>query len=163
MADERAIVVAVEDLATLGAVSAEAVRQVANHGSTAVYLVHVLDEHPLLRGLLGTAGTWQPVEETDEQCGELLSTAKEVMLAEFAALGKPAPHIECRIEYGRAGEALARVVAEHHAEAMVIGARRPHLFGRLTHEDVGIPPTGAPQLSRARGAFAGVSSERKAD
>jgi nucleotide-binding universal stress UspA family protein len=137
VADEHPIVVAIEDLSITGAVCAEAVRQVASYGSTAVYLVHVLDEHPVLRGMLGTAGTWQPVEETHEQCGDLLSTAREVILAEFEALGKPAPRLTCIIEHGRAGEALARVVAEHQAEAIVIGARRPHLFGRLTHADVG--------------------------
>jgi nucleotide-binding universal stress UspA family protein len=137
MADEHVVVVAIEDLATIGAVCAEAVRRVAAQENTVLYLVHVLDEHPVLRSMLGSAGTWQPVEETDEECNDLLSAAREVLVAEFAALGQAAPRMVCVVEYGAAGEALARVVAERQAEAMVIGARRPHLFGRLTHADVG--------------------------
>lgn len=137
MSDEHVIVVAVEDLATAGAVAAAAVRLALKQDATTLYLVHVLDQHPVLNGMLGMTGAYAPpVLETGDDARTMLDVAERVIRAEFAALGKPAPSIQQEVAEGHAGEAVARLAAEHQAGWIVLGARRPHLFGRLTHPDM---------------------------
>jgi nucleotide-binding universal stress UspA family protein len=124
-------------MATAGAVASEAVRQAIQQQATTLLLVHVLDEHTVLNGLLGMTGSYsEPIRESSSECECMLRVAEQVIRAEFAAIGKPAPKIEYVMTQGHVGEALGEVAARHGAERIVVGARRPHLFGRLTHPDV---------------------------
>lgn len=136
MADDTTIVVAIEDRSTAGAVAAEAVRLAIKQGATALALIHVLDEHPVINGMLGVTGAPTPMVETEEHGEELLRVAEQVIRAEFQALGKPAPAISRVLARGHAGDALCHATREHHAAWIVVGARRPHLFGWITHPDV---------------------------
>jgi nucleotide-binding universal stress UspA family protein len=136
MAHEMTIVVAIEDLSTAGAVAAEAVHLAIDQGATALLLIHVLDEHPVINGMLGVTGAPAPLVETEEQGEELLGVAERVIRAEFEARGMPAPSISHVLASGFAGEALCYAVKEHNAAWIVVGARRPHLFGWITHPDV---------------------------
>lgn len=138
MAGEHVIVVAVEDLATAGAVASKAVRQATHDGATSICLVHVLDEHTLVNGMLAVSGAAiEPVLESREEAERLLGTAEGFIRAEYEALGRTPPAIGHWIGRGRPGEAIAQAAKEQGAQGIVLGARRPHLFGRLTHADVG--------------------------
>jgi nucleotide-binding universal stress UspA family protein len=136
MADEETVVVAIEDLSTAGAVAAEAVRLATSRPVTSLVLVHVLDEHPLINGMLGVTGAPVPLVESEDDGQRLLTVAERVIRNEFEALGVPAPAISHELARGHAGDALAHAVKEHNAAWIVLGARRPHLFGWLAHPDV---------------------------
>ncbi len=137
MSGDKVVLVAIEDLATAGAVASEAVRRAIQQQATALLLVHVLDEHTVLNGLLGMTGSYsEPIRESSSECERMLRVAEQVIRAEFAAIGKPAPEIEYVMTQGHVGEAIGEVAARHGAGCIVVGARRPHLFGRLTHPDV---------------------------
>lgn len=137
MPDEHVVMVAIEDLATAGAVAAEAVRAARAQQATHLLLVHVLDEHPVVSGMLGLSGSYAgPITESESDGEAILAAADAVIRAEFAALGSPMPAITHMLAQGHAGSVLAQLAGEHRAELLVVGARRPHLFGRLTHPDV---------------------------
>lgn len=137
MSGDVSIVVAIEDLAIAGAVAGEAVRLAVREGATRLLLVHVLDAHTVVNSILAMAGApSEPVLESQVEGERLLTLIAQVIQAEFAALGQPEPTIERILTRGHVAEALERIAIEHQAAWLVLGARRPHLFGRLTHPDV---------------------------
>jgi len=137
MGEQRAIIVATEDPSTAGAVCAEAVRLASTHKATDLVLVHVADDHPVINGMLALTGSYvEPMCETPTDCSRLLCWAEELLRAEFTARNEPIPNLRQEVAGGHAGEAIARIAAAHKAEWIVLGARRPHLFGRITHPNV---------------------------
>lgn len=137
MSGQRTIVVAVEDFTTAGAVAAEAVRTTVRENATRLVLVHVLDEHTVLNGMMAISGSSsEPVMESVPEGERLLAETEQAIQAEFTALGRETPEIIRIIGRGHVGGVLARITAEQQAGWLVVGARRPHLFGRLTHPDV---------------------------
>ena len=137
MAGETTIMVALEDLATVGAVAGEAVRLAVRENATRLVLVHVLDAHTVVNSILAMAAApSEPIVESQAEGERMLSLAAQVIQAEFVALGRPAPTIEEVLGRGGVAEALGQIADAHGAAWLVVGARRPHLFGRLTHPDV---------------------------
>lgn len=136
-ADDTTIVVAIEDLTTAGAVAAEAVHLAIEQQATMLLLIHVLDEHSVINGMLGMTGApTAPLVEPEEDGNRLLAVTEQMIRGEFEALGKPVPTISTELARGHAGDTLAHAVRDCNAAWIVLGARRPHLFGRLTHPDV---------------------------
>ena len=136
MVGECTIIVGVEDSGTAGIVAVEAAHVAIEQGATALILLHVLDEHPVLNAVYGMGNYCAPVAETSEEGERLLAFAEQVLRAEFDALGKAPPAIRHELAVGDASSAIERVATESAAAAIVLGARRPHAFGRLTHPDV---------------------------
>ena len=137
MPGETTIMVALEDLATAGAVAGEAVRLAVRESATRLLLVHVLDAHTVVNSILAMAAApSEPIVESAAEGERMLSLATRVIQAEFAALGRPAPAIEAVLGRGGVAEALGQIAGAHQVAWLVVGARRPHLFGRLTHPDV---------------------------
>lgn len=139
MSGARTILVAVEDHATAGIVAVEGARLAHQLPAGTVVLIHVLDPHNLVAALFSLSGTYGLVAESATEGEAVLGLAEAIMRAEFTAMGGPAPQIDRvlieRAE-GNAGAAIARVAAERGASLIVLGARRPHALGRLTHPDV---------------------------
>ena len=137
MPGETTIMVALEDLATAGAVAGEAVRLAVREDATRLLLVHVLDAHTVVNSILAMAGApSEPVLESQAEGERMLALAAQVIQGEFAALGRSTPAIEEVLGRGSVAETLGRIAEAHRAVWLVVGARRPHLFGRLTHPDV---------------------------
>jgi nucleotide-binding universal stress UspA family protein len=133
MADERRILVAVEDMMTATTVAATAARAAAEDGATEIILLHVLSAHPTLRSLLHL-----PDEEPAATPGEgesVLELAERAVRAQCAALGVPAPSIAYELTHGEPATEIARVASEQQVALVVLGARRPGAFG-LNHPDV---------------------------
>jgi nucleotide-binding universal stress UspA family protein len=134
MADERRILVAVEDMMTATTVAATAARAAAEEdGATEIILLHVLSAHPTLRSLLHL-----PDEEPAATPGEgesVLELAERAVRAQCAALGVPAPSIAFELIHGEPATEIARVASEQQVALLVLGARRPGAFG-LNHPDV---------------------------
>src|SRR5882724_4769028 len=130
MGEHRAIVVAIEDPSTAGAVCAEAVRLAIAQQATDLFLVHVVDQHPVINGMLALTGCYnEPMHESGEDCTRLFSWAEQLIGAEFSARAQPIPQLHREIAAGHAGEVISRVATAQQAEWIVVGARRPHLFG----------------------------------
>jgi len=66
----------------------------------------------------------------------VLVVAETALRAEFAAKQQPLPKITGKVVEGPPGAALADFAALPNVIGIVLGARRPHAFGRLTHPDV---------------------------
>jgi nucleotide-binding universal stress UspA family protein len=66
----------------------------------------------------------------------MLALAEAALQAEYAALDRPAPAITRKVGAGAPAAIIAQVAEEVEAAAIVLGARRPHAFGRLVHPDV---------------------------
>jgi nucleotide-binding universal stress UspA family protein len=134
MANERRILVAVEDMMTATTVAATAARAAAEEdGATEIILLHVLSAHPTLRSLLHL-----PDEEPAATPGEgesVLELAERAVRAQCAALGVPAPSIAFELINGEPATEIARVASEQQVALLVLGARRPGAFG-LNHPDV---------------------------
>lgn len=139
MTARQTVLVGVEDTATAGIVAVEAAR-VAMDGEvgevSTLVLLHVLDAHPVMNAVFGMGNYCAPVMETIEDGERLLALTEQAIRAEFAACGREAPEIRHEIAEGEVGYALSRVAQEHGAGTVVLGARRPHAFGRLIHPDV---------------------------
>ncbi|GAC1429305.1 MAG: hypothetical protein NVSMB65_02610 [Chloroflexota bacterium] len=142
MEPEPVLVIAIEDLATAGIVAVEAAHIAQEHGTAQAILLHVLDPHPILSGVAAMSGYAMPMRETPEEAEFVLDLADRLFQAEFAAVGKPMPTIQHEVAEGPVGEAIARTVRAHGAQGIVLGARRPHAFGRLVHPDVRSHVTG---------------------
>jgi nucleotide-binding universal stress UspA family protein len=136
MSSDLVIVVAVEDMATVGVVAAGAAQFAMEQGASRLILLHVLDDHALANGFSGLMGTPVPVVETREEASEILGYAEEIIAAEYGATERPLPVILRELGEGRAGPVIALAAADAQASAIVLGARRPHALGRLTHPDV---------------------------
>jgi nucleotide-binding universal stress UspA family protein len=136
MSDERVIVVAVEDIGTAGVVGAAAARIAIDQNATRVVLVHVLDSHTFATGLFGMTGAAAPVLESEEEANAVLSLAEAAFRAEYEALEHPVPAIVRELPGGNPGAVIPEVARREGAAGIVVGARRPHAFGRLAHPDV---------------------------
>jgi nucleotide-binding universal stress UspA family protein/quinol monooxygenase YgiN len=142
MPREVALVVAVEDAATAGIVGAGAAHIAMEQGATQVILIHVLDTHLLANALYGGGALHVPVPvtpagESNAEADEVLASAEAAMRAEYEALECPLPAISHKLCDGRPCSAtIAQVAADAGARGIVLGARRPHAFGRLAHPDV---------------------------
>jgi nucleotide-binding universal stress UspA family protein/heme-degrading monooxygenase HmoA len=142
MSREVAIAVAVEDTSTAGVVAAGAAHIVMEQGATQVILTHALDTHTLANALYGGGGLHVPtpgtlVEESGAEAEEVLGLAEAALRAEYEGLECPLPTICHSVCEGRSyAAAISQVAANAGAKAIVVGARRPHAFGRLTHPDV---------------------------
>lgn len=136
------LVIALEDCATAGVVSAGAAHLAMEQGATQVILLHVLNTHPIANALYGGGGLSVPAPalpagESNVEAEEILSRAEEAFQAEYRALECPLPEISRKVCEGRSyATAIAQVAAHTGARGIVVGARRPHAFGRLTHPDV---------------------------
>ena len=131
------IIVAVEDSATASVVATTAAHLAMDEGVREVILAHVLDEHTIANAVFGLAPVTLPVVESTEEGEQVLALAEAALRAEYTAQHRDPPPIRHALRSGRAGQALADLATETGAAAIVIGARRPHAFGRLTHPDVG--------------------------
>jgi nucleotide-binding universal stress UspA family protein len=132
----RCLLVGLEDQATAGVVAAAAAHVAMARDATALILLHVIDTHMVAGGLLGLSGVLGPVGETGEDQERMLASAKAAIQAEYAALKRPVPSITLRVSAGAPAVIIAQVAKEVGAAAIVVGARRPHAFGRLVHPDV---------------------------
>lgn len=132
----RIILVGLEDQATAGVVAAAAAHIAMAQDATALIVLHVLDTHMVAGGLLGLSGVMGPVGETAEDQQRMLASAEAAIRAEYAALERPLPSITRRVGAGAPAAIIAQVAKEVGAAAIVVGARRPHAFGRLVHPDI---------------------------
>lgn len=130
------ILVALEDSATAGVVATAAVPIAIERDASEVVLLHVTDTYTLTGGLLNLSAVTVPVAETADERRALFALAEAAIRAEYAALEKPVPAISERMSAGTPAGAIAQVAKEIGAAAIVLGARRPHAFGRLVHPDV---------------------------
>jgi nucleotide-binding universal stress UspA family protein len=104
--------------------------------ASAVVLLHVIDVHMVVGGLLGMSGVTVPVADTEEDQEAMLALAEAAIQAEYVALDRPMPSITRKESAGAPPAVIAQVAAEVGATEIVVGARRPHAFGRLVHPDV---------------------------
>lgn len=130
------IIVAVEDSATASVVATAAAHLAMDEGVREVILAHVLDEHTSANAVFGLVPLSVPILERTEEGEQVLALAEAALQAEYAAQHREVPPVRRALLSGRAGQALAELATETGAVAMVLGARRPHAFGRLTHPDV---------------------------
>ena len=130
------IIVAVEDSATASVVATAAAHLAMDEGVREVILAHVFDEHTIANTVFGLAPVSVPILESTEEGEQVLALAEAALQAEYAAQHRDLPQIRRTLRAGRAGQALADLATETGAAAIVLGARRPHAFGRLTHPDV---------------------------
>jgi nucleotide-binding universal stress UspA family protein len=136
MVEERTLVVAVEDSLTATIVAVEAAHVAIADGASKLVLLHVLDQRSLSGAAVAMSGYYIPIAETPEEGETLLSLAEHVIRTECEAMGKPVPAIEHVTVQGSPGASIEQVVKEYGAQGLVLGARRPHAFGRLTHPNV---------------------------
>ncbi len=136
MSGERVLVVAVEDIATAGVVAAAAAHTAMEREAGRVIFVHVLDSHTLATGLFGMTGALMPVVESEDEGHAVLALAEAAFRAEYVALERPSPAMDQQLIRGNPGSVIPEVVRSSGADGIVVGARRPHAFGRLTHPDV---------------------------
>jgi nucleotide-binding universal stress UspA family protein len=136
LADTRTLIVAVEDSGTATVVAAEAAHVALATGTMNLVLVHVLDPHAIPNAAVALSGYYVPIAETAQEGEALTALAEQVIRAECAALGKPAPAMTHVVVGGNPAPVIAHLVSEYNADGIVLGARRPHAFGRLTHPDV---------------------------
>lgn len=139
MSDTRTILVAVEDRATAGIVAVEAARVAKQRGAETVVLLHVLDPHSVVSALFCLSGAYGQAAETEEEGEAILALAEVTLRAELEAAGVSPPEIRHAVVEtieGGTGAAIARAVEAEDAGLVILGARRPHALGRLTHPDV---------------------------
>ena len=132
MAEERRILVAVEDLMTATTVAAVAARAATEEAASEIILLHVLSHQPTILGLLHLP------DQSSASPGEgevVLELAERAVRAQYAAMGKPEPAIAYELASGEPAAEIARVATEKQVVLLVLGARRPGAFG-LLHPDV---------------------------
>ncbi len=66
----------------------------------------------------------------------MLALAEAAIKAEYVALERPVPAIARKVSAGAPVAIIAQVAKDVGATAIVLGARRPHAFGRMVHPDV---------------------------
>jgi len=138
IAGENTVVIAVEDMATATIVAVEGARVAMDKDNTAtqVVLLHVLDHHPIMGAVLGMSGQCLPLTATTEEVEALFGATEGALRAEFEALSRPTPVIRREVAEGDPAAAIEQVAGEYGAGVIVLGARRPHAFGRLVHPDI---------------------------
>lgn len=136
MSAEYVILVALEDMATTGVVAAGAAHVALEKDASRIILLHILDHHVVANGLAGIVGARTPVVETEEEGMAILRFGEATIKAEYGAVDRPVPEMVRMLGDGRAGPTIAMAAGDVGATALVVGARRPHALGRLTHPDV---------------------------
>lgn len=136
MSAERTLIVAVEDTSTAGIVAVEAAHVAMEADVGNLVLLHVLDAHPLMGAVAAACGYCIPTAETADEAERVFAMAEYALCAECAAMGRSAPTIERAVAEGDVGAAIEEAAKAHAAVGVVLGARRPHAFGRLVHPDV---------------------------
>lgn len=135
MAHERCLLVAVEDLSTATTVAAAAAHVVVEQDTTEVHLLHVLNQHPLIHGLLNLGGPASQATEAPEDGELVLTLAERALRAELATMDRAAPAIAHDLAAGEPATVIAETARKCGAAAILVGARRPHAFG-LLHPDI---------------------------
>ena len=135
MAEERCLVVAVEDVSTATTIGAAAAHLVVEQEVAAVLLLHVLNQHPLIQGLLNLGGPSSQATEAPAEGELVLTLAERALRAELAVLDRSAPAISDHLATGEPAAAIVGAARDCGAAAILLGARRPHAFG-LLHPDV---------------------------
>jgi nucleotide-binding universal stress UspA family protein len=136
MTAERTIVVAVEDTATAGVVGAAAAHVAMEEDAGAIILLHIVENHVVAQGLMSIALP-VPMRETQTEAESVLAEAEAALRAEYIALDRPVPAITRRLLGGPAvGAVVCEVANDAKAVKIVVGGRRPHVFGRFAHADV---------------------------
>ncbi|MBV9279333.1 MAG: universal stress protein [Chloroflexi bacterium] len=130
------ILVGLEDSATAGVVATGASHIAMGQDAPAVILLHAIDTYLVAGGLLSMAGAMVPMVETGEDREAMLALAEAAIQAEYGALDRAVPLITRTVRASAPAAVIARVAKELGAAAIVVGARRPHAFGRLVHPDV---------------------------
>jgi nucleotide-binding universal stress UspA family protein len=130
------ILVALEDSATAGVVATAAAHLAVERDATAVILLHVIDTYMPAGGLLSMAGVTVPMVDAGDEREAMLALAEAAIRAEYLALERQVPAITRRISAGAPVACIAQAAEELRAAVIVLGARRPHAFGRLVHPDV---------------------------
>ncbi len=136
MSDECTVLVALEDLATSGVVAAGAAQFAMEQDATRIILLHVLGNHFVANGLAGIVGAVAPSAEDPDEGSSILAGAEMTLQAEYSAVQKTPPQVVRQLVRGGPGSTIAQAAANLGATAIVVGARRPHALGRLTHADV---------------------------
>ncbi len=134
--ERRTLVVAIEDLATAGVVAVEAARVARDMNVNHITLVHVLNEHTLISALFGAANYAAPIAETEDEGAQLLKVAESDIRAEYRAVDTAAPTFESLVSDGFPARVIEEAAHSSGVVGVVLGARRPHALGRLTHADV---------------------------
>jgi len=132
----RSILVGLEDSTTAGVVATAAAHIAMDRDATAMLLLHVIDTYMAAGGLLGISGVTLPVIDTEEDGEAMLALAEAAIQAEYVALEQPAPPIARRVSAGAPVAVIAQAAKDVGAVVIVVGARRPHAFGRIVHTDV---------------------------
>ena len=130
------LLVGLEDQVTAGVVAAAAAHIGLAQDATALILLHVIDTHIVTGGLLSLSGVMGPVGDTGQDQEVMFADAEAAIEAEYAALQRPVPPITRRVSAGAPAAIIAQAAKEVGAAAIVVGARRPHAFGRFVHPDV---------------------------
>ena len=133
---EQILVVAIEDSSTVECVGPEAARIAAEHHSTRLLVLHVLDPHPLSGAAIAMSGYYIPLEESPEDGKALLERTQAAILAEFARLQVVSPTIELLVGHGEPAHAIEQVITHYGAKEVVLGARHRHALGKLVYTDV---------------------------
>lgn len=143
MSAQRPLIVAVEDMVTASIVGAQAAHIALEQQATEIILFHALDRHQvfnnvsaMLNGMSRMANYVAPIVETSADGEGVLALAERALCAEYTAMGQEPPSIRHEIAEGAIVPALEQLSASLEAVGIVLGARRPHAFGRLTHPDV---------------------------
>lgn len=134
--ERRTLVVAIEDLATAGVVAVEATQVAREMNANHILLVHALNEHTVISAIFGAANYAAPIAETTDDGLQLLRLAESEIQAEYAAVGVQVPLIELQVGDGAPSKVIEQAARTDGVIGVVIGARRPHALGRLTHADV---------------------------
>jgi nucleotide-binding universal stress UspA family protein len=82
------------------------------------------------------AGVTVPMVDAGDEREAMLALAEAAIRAEYIALERQVPAITRRISAGAPVACIAQAAEELRAAVIVLGARRPHAFGRLVHPDV---------------------------
>jgi nucleotide-binding universal stress UspA family protein len=136
MTSNKVILVGVEDRATASAMGTAAAHIAMDERAAALLLVHVLDDHTIANAVFSLGSVVVPLAESTEEGDEILGLAEAAFEAECAAKRQVPPRVTRALRSGPAGRALAEAASEASASAIVVGARRSHVLGRLTHPDV---------------------------
>ncbi len=132
----RTLVAAIEDMSTASIVAVEAAHVARELNVDHIILVHVLNEHTMLSAMYSAANYAAPVAETADEGQLVLNLAEAALRAEYAGINAPVPAVEHVISDGSPAKVIERVASAPGVVSIVLGARRPHAFGRLTHPDI---------------------------
>lgn len=135
MANERCLLVAIEDLSTATTIAAAAAHLAVEQDVAAVLLLHVLNQHPVIHGLLNLGGPSSQATEPPPEGELVLTLAERALRAELVVLGHAVRAISQQLAIGEPAAAITAAARDCGATAILVGARRPHAFG-LLHPDV---------------------------